>query len=332
MLVSVVIPSFNAEAWIAETLRSVQAQTYRPLEIIVVDDGSSDRSAAIAEDMLRDGAIAYKIVKQANSGAASARNVGWQLAQGEWIQFLDADDLLEPEKIEVQVSAAPTKLDADVIYSDWQKLALVDGTWMAHDMRSPAIQTDALPDILADRNFLQLGSVLIKTATVRLVNGFDASHEPIEDVGLYVKIAIAGGRFVRVAHEKPLALYRDLPRSFSKRNQTRFIESCIKNARLAERYAREKNEFSPRLTAAIANTYFLGARYFAECDWKRFEQLVHDIEMLQPKFVPQSPRRLRLISRVIGYKNAERLALLYRKGKKPLLWFGRNRSPSALEV
>jgi glycosyltransferase involved in cell wall biosynthesis len=319
MLVSVVIPSFNAEAWIAETLRSVQAQTYRPLEIILVDDGSTDQTAAIAEHVLRTGSIAYKIIKQTNSGAATARNVGWQASRGEWIQFLDADDLLEPEKIDAQVAVALEGAESDVIYSDWQKLALVDGAWRGHDIRSPVIQPDSMPDILADRHFLQLGSVLVKTAAVRRVDGFDAAHEPIEDVGFYLKIAMSGGRFIKAAYEKPLAHYRDLPRSFSKRSQTRFIESCIKNARLAERYVRENNEYSPRLIDAIANAYFLSARYFAEYDWKRFEQLAQDIEMIKPKFVPQSPRRLRLISRVTGYKNAERLALGYRKSKRAVL-------------
>jgi glycosyltransferase involved in cell wall biosynthesis len=326
MLVTVVIPAYNAEKWVSETLESVQRQTYRTLEIVLVDDGSTDQTAAVANEALKNGQIPYRMLRQSNMGAAGARNLGWRAAQGAWIQFLDADDLLEPRKIELQIASAARERAADVIYSDWQKLVWRDAAWRSADRRKPVIQTDALADILSDRNFLQLGSLLFRSAILKTVRGFDSLHEPIEDVGLCVKVAIAGGVFVKAHSEEPVAWYRDLPRSFSKKDQLRYINSCIKNAKLAEQFIQKHPDQSSRTVDAIVDVYYAGARYFAGSDWKRFDEIVTNIEALRPKFVPKTPPQINFISRVAGYRRAESLAVLYRKGKDigMSLWGGMN--------
>lgn len=99
-LVSILIPVYNAERWVAETLESVLAQTWRYKEVIVVDDGSKDASVEIIK---RYEASNVKIIKQNNSGASVARNTALKEAQGDFIQYLDADDLLSPNKIESQI-------------------------------------------------------------------------------------------------------------------------------------------------------------------------------------------------------------------------------------
>jgi glycosyltransferase involved in cell wall biosynthesis len=101
-LVSILIPAYNAEAWIADTIRSATAQTWRRKEIIVVDDGSSDRTAAVAREFASK---EVTVVSTKNQGAAAARNHALQLSQGDYIQWLDADDLLAPDKIERQLAA-----------------------------------------------------------------------------------------------------------------------------------------------------------------------------------------------------------------------------------
>jgi glycosyltransferase involved in cell wall biosynthesis len=315
MLVSVVIPAYNAEAWIAESIASVLRQTYQKIEIILVDDGSTDRTPEIATALLRAGSFPHRVFRQPNLGAAKARNKGWRDARGQWIQFLDADDLLEPHKIELQVARAHKDRRPDVIYSDWQKLLLRGKGWIAHDLRTPQIGGDALADLLSDRNFLQLGCLLIKASMLDLVGGFDSSHEPIEDVGMCVKIAIAGGVYAKVDSTGPVAYYRDLPRSFSKINHKKFIESCVKNAKLTERYIQQYPTESKKTVEAIVAIYFAAARFYAGLDWERFGELNADIMKLQPDFVPGSPRALNVLSRIIGYKRAEQLAVFYRRGK-----------------
>src|SRR5690606_34102704 len=98
-LVSIVIPVYNAEKYLEQTLASIYAQTYPHTEIIAVDDGSSDRSVEI----LRQHAPRVRLVTQANAGAAAARNRGVREARGKWIAFLDADDLWTPDKLEKQL-------------------------------------------------------------------------------------------------------------------------------------------------------------------------------------------------------------------------------------
>ena len=101
-LVSILVPAFNAQEWISDTLRSAIAQTWECLEIIVVDDGSSDQTLAVARQFEAKG---VKVVTQNNQGAAAARNKALLLSKGEFIQWLDADDLLAPDKIALQMEA-----------------------------------------------------------------------------------------------------------------------------------------------------------------------------------------------------------------------------------
>jgi len=100
-LVSILIPAFNAEEWIADTLRSALAQIYEPKEIIVVDDGSTDQTLAIARQFESE---RVRVVSQKNRGAAAARNTAYALSRGKYIQWLDADDLLAPDKIVRQMA------------------------------------------------------------------------------------------------------------------------------------------------------------------------------------------------------------------------------------
>ncbi len=102
-LVSILIPAYNAQQWISDTLRSAVAQTWTRKEIIVVDDGSTDQTLAIARQFESDG---VRVVTQKNQGAATARNHAYSMSQGEYIQWLDADDLLAPDKIASQIAAA----------------------------------------------------------------------------------------------------------------------------------------------------------------------------------------------------------------------------------
>jgi hypothetical protein len=101
-LVSILIPAYNAEEFIADAIRSAIAQTWRHKEIIVVDDGSTDGTAEVARGFASKNVV---VVSKENQGAAAARNLAFQLSQGEYIQWLDADDLLAPDKIERQFAA-----------------------------------------------------------------------------------------------------------------------------------------------------------------------------------------------------------------------------------
>jgi O-antigen/teichoic acid export membrane protein/glycosyltransferase involved in cell wall biosynthesis len=115
-LVSILIPAYNAEEWIGDTLRSAIGQTWKRTEIIVVDDGSSDRTMEIARQFESD---SIRVVQQKNQGAAAARNTAFSLSHGDYIQWLDADDLLAPDKIERQLQIAAGVGKRKLLSSSW---------------------------------------------------------------------------------------------------------------------------------------------------------------------------------------------------------------------
>jgi len=113
-LVSILIPAYNAERWIADTIRSALAQTWPHKEIIVIDDGSTDRTRSIVEKFGSEG---VSLVTQENRGVCAARNRAYEISQGDYIQWLDADDLLSPNKIAKQMEAAKEHQSRRTLFS-----------------------------------------------------------------------------------------------------------------------------------------------------------------------------------------------------------------------
>ncbi|MBD2140407.1 glycosyltransferase family 2 protein [Anabaena sp. FACHB-1250] len=115
-LVSILIPAYNAAPYIAETLDSALAQTWQNIEIVVVDDGSTDNTLAIAKTYESK---RVKVISQENKGASTARNRALKAAQGDFIQYLDADDLLAPDKIERQIKLIEQGYEEYIIAGEW---------------------------------------------------------------------------------------------------------------------------------------------------------------------------------------------------------------------
>ncbi|WP_026190571.1 glycosyltransferase family 2 protein [Methylobacterium sp. WSM2598] len=191
-LVTVVIPAYNAEKTIEATLVSVRSQSHRDLEILVVDDGSTDRTTAIvARHAALDARI--RLIRQANGGVARARNEGIAQARGAFVAPVDADDLCSPDRIAKQLVAIEAAgADAALAY-----------TWSAQiDERGIIIVADWKPahegrayEALCTMNFIGNGSAtLMRTAAVREVGGYDASlrdrgAQGCEDWALYLAIS-----------------------------------------------------------------------------------------------------------------------------------------------
>jgi glycosyltransferase involved in cell wall biosynthesis len=116
-VISCIVPVFNGERYLAETLNSIVGQTYRPLEIIVVDDGSTDGSSRIAEAFGRGVQYCW----QENAGEAAARNRGLGMAQTEFVAFLDADDLWHPGKLTRQMTQFQDKAEIDLCFTCFEK-------------------------------------------------------------------------------------------------------------------------------------------------------------------------------------------------------------------
>ena len=113
--ISVVIPCFNSASTIERALRSVEHQTTKPLEVLVVDDASSDNTVSIIGDYARTSSLNVRVIKQSvNGGPSVARNAAWNVASGDFIAFLDADDQWHPQKLEMQITAFELTPDASM--------------------------------------------------------------------------------------------------------------------------------------------------------------------------------------------------------------------------
>lgn len=208
-LISVIVPAYNAERTILDTIRSVQQQTFRDLELIVVDDGSTDRTLELVERVAEP---RLRVVSQPNAGVSAARNRGIALAAGACLTFLDADDLWMPEKLERQWAALEAHPGAGVAYS-WTYFIDEDGR-LLYAQDPVFYEGDVLKELLV-RNFIASGSnVLVRREAIEASGGFDPDLNFSADWEFCVRLA-ARSPFVVVPEYH--ILYRQSSSSMSTR-------------------------------------------------------------------------------------------------------------------
>lgn len=179
-LVSVVIPVYNAEKHLEATLASVFAQTYQNIEIVAVDDGSQDRSVSILEQY----PDRVRVIKQSNKGAAAARNRGVREAKGEWIAFIDADDLWTDDKVQRQLEACG---QFDWSHTDSIFLGGVNDGCKDSDFTAK-YQGNVLNKLVCG-NFIGTSSCMIRRKVFLESCGFNESLRSIQDWELWVRIS-----------------------------------------------------------------------------------------------------------------------------------------------
>lgn len=198
-LVSILIPAYNAEAWISDTLRSAIAQTWERKEIIVVDDGSKDNTLAIARGFESE---QLKVVTQKNQGAAATRNNAFALSKGDYVQWLDADDLMAPEKTASQMEAAERS---------GSKRTLISGAWARFmhrpyraEFRPSALWQDLQPAEWLmrkmERNiYMQTATWLVSRELAVAAGPWDTRLLGDDDGEYFCRVLLAsdGTRFVR---------------------------------------------------------------------------------------------------------------------------------------
>jgi glycosyltransferase involved in cell wall biosynthesis len=190
-LVSVIIPVYNRGRQIAATLDSVLQQTLSPLEVIVVDDGSVDESATWIEAHY---GARVQVIRQPNGGVARARNRGLQQARGEFIAFLDHDDIWHPNKLERQLETLRARPECGVAYSLWQQIGVDGEAAPGHDLlmqdENWMLPEGRLFAGLLRHNFLISMSVpLVRTALAREVGGFDPQTVPCDDYDFWLQLS-----------------------------------------------------------------------------------------------------------------------------------------------
>lgn len=201
--ISVIIPAYNREKLLPQTLRSLLAPTVPALEIIVVDDGASDGTAEVAESF----GPPIRVIRQKNAGPAAARNRGFRESRGEFIHFFDSDDLALPNKHEIQLAALMSS-GADIAYGPWVKGAI---TSVDFSPENQVLQQNGLPEGDLVEALLSCWSVvphacLFRRDIVERVGGFPESLFVAEDQLMFLRCLLAGAKVVH--SPGTLELYR----------------------------------------------------------------------------------------------------------------------------
>ncbi len=206
-IVSVIIPCHNYAHLLGETLESVRAQTLPEWECLVVDDGSSDGTAElVASFRARD--ERFVLVERENAGVSAARNAGIARARGEFLQFLDADDLIEADKLRVHSDLLRGNPEWALVYGDARFFDSSDAPWppesrlrlgMLPDSpeRMPRVsseQTDVMAPLLR-QNIMVVSAPLVRRDWVRRAGGFVAGFNHNEDWDLWLRLAVLGAQF-----------------------------------------------------------------------------------------------------------------------------------------
>lgn len=188
-LVSVIIPAYNAEKYLADSIGSVVGQSYPNVECIVVDDGSTDGTADVAR---RYGdRICY--LRQANLERSAARNNGLAKAQGAYVSFLDADDLLAPQKIAEQVEFLAQHQEYEVAYSRVHYFTEGPPRYF-YSVRRPGPSGDILLQLIFS-NFITVNAPLIRRRAIEKAGGFNSDLSHYEDWELLLRLSLTGAAF-----------------------------------------------------------------------------------------------------------------------------------------
>lgn len=201
-MISVVMAAKNYAAFVAQAIQSVRAQTVADWELVVVDDGSVDGTAAVVRPYLADGRI--RLVESDRLGQSRAKNLGARLARGEWLAYLDADDAWHPTKLERQMAALAADPGAGLCYTR-RTLIGPDGLALAKQPAPAALPSGDILAAVYAKNFVCFSSVVIRRELFEAVGGFDPALDLAIDYDLWLRLA----RHTRAAGvDEPLVLYR----------------------------------------------------------------------------------------------------------------------------
>lgn len=262
-LISVVMPCHNAAAYMEEAVASVLAQTYPTVELIVVDDGSTDGSEHLADTLALAHPARIRVIHQANAGPYAARNVGLANAQGNYVAFLDADDTWHPDAL-AHLHTALIETDADIAYCGWQNVGeLAADTQPYLPPNYPAI--DAAAAFLKSCPW-PINGVLIRRQLIDSLRGFSERRPTAMDYDLWLRMLAAQPTVVRVP--EVLAYYRRYPRGVAHIPRWRQVFDAIA---VREDFARHHPAQLRHLTRAERHTLIYGSLLpeAYRCHWKR---------------------------------------------------------------
>jgi glycosyltransferase involved in cell wall biosynthesis len=310
-LVSILIPCYNAEDFIGQCIESALAQSWPEKEIIVIDDGSTDRSLDVIRSF--EGSIRWETGP--NRGGNSARNRLLALSRGAWLQYLDADDYLQPKKIQGQMQFAAMHPQAEVICSPVMSEKYENG--------KPARQEGWLPPqrdpwiMLARQRMPQTGGSLWRRSVLIRVGGWRVEQRIDQEFELYVRLLQAGANFA--FFDECLAVWRDGERPT--RLSMRLREARDPNRLLIldemEFFLRDRSELTSERHQAINDARHQIARRMWGKNPTGALEVMRTVAKSDAAYYPsesvESPAAYRLVYGVFGFKATQQIADCRRK-------------------
>jgi glycosyltransferase involved in cell wall biosynthesis len=252
--VTVIMPCYNHAQFLTDSIKSVLRQTYSNLELIIVDDCSSDNSRDLIQALAKTDTRINYIRHELNQGASKSRNVGLRAASGKFIGFCDADDIWESPKLSCQVDLLEKNPDYDVVYCDTiiiDEHGFPTGQRFSQRFPPPKPAAGWLFQHLIVRNFINMQSVLMRKECVQSVGYFDEGIKWVEDWWYWVRLS----RSHRFLYSKdPLAKYRVHGRST---NLVQKRGCCVNRYKVYHRILQEYPDLSPSAKSEVV--YNMGA-------------------------------------------------------------------------
>ena len=307
--VSILIPCYNAEGWVAQAIQSAIDQTYGNKEVIVVDDGSSDRSLEIIKSF----GDRIRWETQPNQGGNITRNRLLEISTGEWLQYLDADDYLQPDKVGKQVEFLTQHPHVDIIYSP--------NIYEYHDGNGSRQEILPIPEphdpwILLARWFLpQTNSPLWRKQAILDVGKWKVEQPCCQEHELYLRLLMANKQFEY--YPEAGSVYRQWSEeTLCKRNKPETQRQRLAIKDRLEEHLKATNKLTQERLNAINQARFECARmiWLSDRQWAR--ELIAKIGSTEINFVPSgaaAPKFYQLIYRLFGFAMAEHIALLKRR-------------------
>jgi glycosyltransferase involved in cell wall biosynthesis len=309
-LVSILIPCFNAERWIGQAIESALAQTWPNKEVIVVDDGSSDGSRSIIKSF----GDRIRWETGPNRGANAARNRLLELARGEWLQYLDADDYLLPDKIASQMKFLLSHDRVDLVFGPVTMEHWKDQKGARRELL-PIPEPHDLWVLLARWYLPQTGAVLWRKQAIVDVGGWKPDQPCCQEHELYLRLLIAGKSFAHC--EENGAIYRHWGEtSLWRGNVPEVHGQRLKIQQRIEDVLRERNKLTPERLWAINQARFEIARSEWQINHAEALRIIRIIRESQPHFVPMgdaAPAAYRLVYLAFGFRLTETMADLRRQ-------------------
>ncbi len=306
--VSILIPCYNAEKWIKQAIESALNQTYPHKEVIVIDDGSTDNSLEIIKSF--GDRIIWEVGE--NRGGNVARNRLLELSTGEWLQYLDSDDYLLPDKVAKQVQFLVENPDTDIVYSP---SILQHHTQEKVTQAILPIPEPHDPWILLARWYLpQTGSPLWRKQAIVDVGGWKADQSCCQEHELYLRLLIDQKRFRY--YKKAASIYRQWSeQTVCKKSKPETYRRRLEVIDRIEQYLEETNQLTKPRQNAINQARFECARIIWLTDKEWAKKIISQIRQRDFNFIPQgnfAPEIYRLMYKVFGFNFAETVAAMKR--------------------